>query len=72
MIFIPSELYRFEKNSGIVIAPKRCVIFRVIRPNTSQASAPPARALNRPTHRPPNPQSQPYCPANPMKTTAEK
>ena len=71
-IFIPFEPYRVAKNSGVVDAFSRRVIERVRRPRTSQATNPPKTAFATPTQSALYELTQPYCPANPMKTTALK
>ncbi len=59
----PFDWKRAPKNSGIVDAPRRCVISRVRGPSTHQAKRLPRMALPMPIHVAAIPYFQPNCPA---------
>ena len=59
----PFDWNRAPKNSGIVDAPRRCVISRVRGPSTHQASKLPRMALPMPIHVAATPYFQPNWPA---------
>ena len=59
----PFDWNRAPKNSGIVDAPRRCVISRVRGPSTHQAKRLPRMALPMPIHVAAMPYFQPNCPA---------
>ena len=54
---------RLPKNSGMVAALRCCVMMRVLRPSTAQASSEPISALPTPIQVVATPYFQPNCPA---------
>ena len=54
---------RLPKNSGMVCAPRRCVISRVRGPSTHQARSEPRMALPMPAHTAAMPYLKPNWPA---------
>ena len=63
MTFREEEPKRFSKKSGMVALPRCCVMMRVRRPSTTQASREPITAFPRPTQVEAMPKRQPNCPA---------
>ena len=59
----PFDWKRLPKNSGMVVAPRRCVISRVRGPSTHQAKRLPRIALPMPAHTAAMPYFQPNWPA---------
>ncbi len=71
-IFSPREVNRVPKKSGIVLAPRCCVMILVRLPRIIHASSEPIKAFPSPIQVEAMPKAQPNCPAYPTKMTAEK